>query len=86
MSKIITLYPAEQDAKEFVYDYITLNKDNIEDIVVLLKFKESAEDAVFLVHNEPTFSILCAMSKLFDHIISKIISEEMEIDDEEEEN
>lgn len=83
--KIITLYPAEQDSKDFVYEYLEHTKDAIEAVVCIVKLKktEKEEEGIYVAHSAPTLETLCAMLKMFDYVVNEEIKEEMNLDEED---
>lgn len=83
MTKIIALFPEQENLVPYVLDYIDKNKDDIEEIVTLVRLKNDPQKGIYLVHSDPSFEIKCAMLKLLDYQINaEIMSEEADEDEE----
>ena len=84
MTNVIALYPEGEDLVPYVLNYLEAQKDDIEEIVAIVRLKNDPSRGIYLAHSSPAFDTLCAMAKLLDFQIHReILSEEIEDDDSE---
>lgn len=66
MSKVVDLFPSTEGISvDYVFDYLKENKENILDIIALVKTKEG----LFLAGSNVEFETKSALCKLLEHDI-----------------